>query len=257
MEKEANTFLNQLDPRTKIAGLIVFGILIFLGNSWWILLATACVVFGGIIASPISLREAFRQIRRVLWFSLFIITVNALTLSGDVLWMFKGIYVTEEGLVQGLVLSAKLSLLLLLSFLFARTTGVAQIVDAAETALSPFRKHFGGIISTVSITLNFIPVLVQSAQRIKAAQIARGADIDSTFFGQIRFASAAALPLFVNAFRSAQHLADAMDARCYDATVGRTPFTRQTLKVWDWVVILFMTGFAFFAVLPSSLEFFN
>lgn len=243
MNNDKRTYLESLDPRTKFVALVLLGVHTLLLNKPWILLATALVVILGILASPITPRMIFKQIRRVLWFVLFITITNMFTRSGEVLLEVGTLYGTYEGLGEGLFLSAKIMLLLFLSYLFVETTTRSEMVDGVETTLSPFRKHFGSLVILLGLTVNFVPLIIQSAQRIKAAQIARGADVDSSFLQQVRFASAAALPLFVSAFRSSQQLAEAMDARCFDVAVERTPFSRLRMTRSDWTTILFVVLF--------------
>ncbi len=240
MSDERNTFLQLLDPRTKFFALILVGAQTFFLRSPWIIVFTAIVVVIGVVLSPITIRMLVKQIPRVFWFVLFITIVNTFTVSGKVLFEYGEMYGTYEGLREGLLLSARIVLLLLLSYLFVQTTSITEMLDGTEAMLSPFRRRIGTGTLLLSLTLNFVPLIIQSAQRIKAAQIARGADVDSSFLRQVRFASAAALPLFVSAFRSSQHLAEAMEARCYDATANRTPFSKLKMNVHDRATLLFL-----------------
>jgi energy-coupling factor transporter transmembrane protein EcfT len=85
-------------------------------------------------------------------------------------------------------------------------------------------------------------MLIQAAHKIKTAQIARGADIESGFFNRVRFAFSATLPLFASAFRSAEHLALAMESRCYDPDAERTRFGDLKMHARDWLVLFALLG---------------
>lgn len=248
------TFLEDLDPRTKLLALFLLSVQILFTMDYPVLVAYGCIAFLAFGLSPISFRTATKQLRRILWFALFITFINAATVSGVVLFEFMGVYVTKEGVLDGLTLSARLGMVLLFSFVFARTTRVADIVDSIEEVLSPFRSRLGSFMSVFGLTLNFVPLLIQSAQRIKAAQRARGSDIDSSFIGQVRFASQAALPLFVSAFRSSQHLADAMDARCYSPVARRTPIRVRKMGVADWMTLLLLVSLPLLVMLLTRIH---
>ena len=158
------------------------------------------------------------------------------TLSGDTLFEVAGLFATRGGLVTGLVLSAKIVLMLWTSVIFVSTTSIAGVMDAIETIGRPIRRRFGPVIMVMNLTLNFVPTLVHTAQRIKIAQIARGADVDSGFPRQLHFAFSAALPLFASAFRSSEQLALAMESRCYDPSMERTHFSTVRMTAVDWLV---------------------
>jgi energy-coupling factor transport system permease protein len=231
------TFAQSLDPRTKLFTLVVLAAQTLLLESHWAIIASAFFALVGIVLSPISLRSAVQQARKVLWFVLFITITNTLARSGEVIFNIWGMYGTYEGLVDGLQLSARIVLVLFLSYLFGQTTSTTELLDGVETTLAYFRKQTGSSVALLSLTLNFVPLLIRSAHRIKKAQIARGADVDSSLLAQLRFASSAAVPLFVSAFRASQHLAEAMEVRGYNAAWHRTQFAALRFKQRDAILI--------------------
>lgn len=237
MADKKNTYLQLIDPRTKFSALVLLGVQCLFLQSSWTIFATAITVATAIIVSPITIRMLLKQAKRVIWFVLFTLLINTFTIDGQVLFEIWGMYGTSEGLLQGVFLSTRIVLLLLLSYVFVRTTRMEEMLDGVEAVFSPFGKRFSSLLVMLSLTINFVPLLIQSAQRIKGAQMARGADVDSSFFRQVTFASAAVLPLFVSAFRTSQHLAEAMDARCYSAVSERTPFNRLKMNSRDWILL--------------------
>lgn len=236
------THIEQLDPRVKLFGLMVLAFQLLLVQASSAITGAAAVVVGTTALSPISFRSLFSKMLRVAWFVLFVTVLNTFTLSGEVFVEVFGFYGTVEGLTQGLLLSARLVLLLFLSFLFTQTTTTAEMMDAFESFLVPFRRALGPTMLVLGLTVNFVPMLIQSAQQIKRAQLARGADADAGFVQQIRFAFSAALPLFVSAFRSSHHLAEAMEARGYDPHIERTVFATLRMKRMDWFAFLILIG---------------
>jgi energy-coupling factor transport system permease protein len=237
-----NTVLQRLDPRTKFLALVLLAFQILFFERGEALGAAAAIVLIATLLSPIRLPFLFGKMLRVGWFVAFIVLLNAFTSSGSVFIAVWGLYGTIEGLHEGLLLSARIVVLLFLSLLFAHSTHIADLMDALESVPAAVRRRLGRAIVAAGLTLNFVPQLIQSAQTIKRAQLARGADVDTGLFPQIRFAFSAALPLFVAAFRSSHHLAEAMEARAYDPSVERTAFRILKMHARDWAVLLVLFG---------------
>ncbi len=245
------TFLQRLDPRAKFIALFLFAGFIFLTRSWFGMISAIALVLAAISASPLSFSQAAARLRHVVWFVVVIIIVQMLTTSGRVVFEMGGTFATYEGLNEGLFLSMKIALLFLASSLFVVSTPIEEILDGIETSLARFKRS-GSLFLLLGITLNFVPELIRSARKIKSAQIARGADVDSSLLSQLRFAASAALPLFVSAFRSSQHLADAIDARGFNAEFARTPFRQPAFQIRDW---LMLGGLLIFVLLSISLRY--
>ncbi|MCZ6776804.1 MAG: energy-coupling factor transporter transmembrane component T [Ignavibacteria bacterium] len=230
------TFVEGLDPRTKffVAFLLAAQTLLF--SSIEAIATTSLIILLAVIASRVTMLKLIVRVRTIVWFLIIITSVNMFTVSGDILFELEGLIATKEGLALGLRLSVKIVLLLWCSLLFVWNTSIESVLEGIETVFRPLRKRFGSVTLLMSITLNFVPLLIRTAQRIKTAQIARGADIDSNFFRQVRFAFSASVPLFAAAFRSSQQLALAMEARCYDPSVERSVYSKLKMERSDWVV---------------------
>lgn len=240
MSSENIPFLESLDPRTKFCGLVLLAALALLTSSPIGLGLIVAVVVFGIALSPISVPKLFKGLRKILWFVVIITLIKAFTVSGTILFNVGEFYATREGVIEGTILSAKIAVLFVLSLVFVRVTPVAEMLDGIEAVLSPLLKKAGSLTLVLSLTLNFIPQLIRSAQHIKLAQIARGADVDTSVLKQIRFAATAAVPLFVSAFRSSHQLAEAMEARGYDAARQRTQWQSLRMTRRDWRVLAFL-----------------
>ena len=223
----AKSILHRLDPRVKVVSTLLFLISLFLFRSIpGYIIATAFLVmvvrlskvpFGYIVK---GLKPIIMILMLTVLFQLF------LTRGGDTLvhwWIFT---ITEEGLVNAVYMAIRLIYLIIGSSLMTFTTTPNELTDAIEKLLGPLNKiriPVHEIAMTMSIALRFIPILLEETDKIMKAQIARGADFESGNMLQRAKAMIPILvPLFVSAFRHANDLAMAMEARCYHGGEGRT-----------------------------------
>jgi energy-coupling factor transport system permease protein len=117
------------------------------------------------------------------------------------------------------------------------------LADGIESLLLPlklirFPVHELALI--MSIALRFIPILTDETSRIMNAQKARGANFETG--GLIRRVKAMLpilIPLLISAFRRADELGDAMDARCYAGSKVRTKYKKLTFTWRDIVSATF------------------
>jgi energy-coupling factor transport system permease protein len=236
-----NMFIHRLDPRVKLYAAVTLTLQVLLSVTPMALISAGVLVVAGFVISGVPASHFLGRLRTVLWFCFFIFIVNALTVSGEVLLEGAGLFVTREGMITGAILSTRIVLLLWISTLLISTTPVPDILDTFEFMLRPVRRTLGSFVAVLGITLNFIPLLIRTARQIKTAQVARGADVDSTIVKQVRFAASAAFPLFALALRSSDNLALAMESRCYSPTIDRTPYSNLKFNSVDWVTALSMT----------------
>ena len=223
----AKSILHRLDPRVKVVSTLLFLISLFLFRSIpGYIIATAFLVmvvrlskvpFGYIVK---GLKPIIMILMLTVLFQLF------LTRGGDTLvhwWIFT---ITEEGLVNAVYMAIRLIYLIIGSSLMTFTTTPNELTDAIEKLLGPLNKiriPVHEIAMIMSIALRFIPILLEETDKIMKAQIARGADFESGNMLQRAKAMVPILvPLFVSAFRHANDLAMAMEARCYHGGEGRT-----------------------------------
>jgi len=236
------SFIERLDPRVKFISLALLALQVFAFASRASLLAVSIVLIVAVIMARIPIALLLKRLMSISFFIFLIVGINMFTMSGDVLFEFLGTYATREGLGQGIVLSTQLVLLLFAATLFVQTTSLPTMIDAIETTLRPSHRHFGPIIQVLTIALNFVPLLIQSAQQIKKAQIARGARIDNNIIRQLRFGFSATIPLFAMTLRSSEQLALAMESRCYDPLVERSHFGILAMHLSDWLTLLLIVA---------------
>ena len=142
------------------------------------------------------------------------------------LWQWKFIKITEEGLVLAGFMALRLIYLVVGSTIMTLTTTPNALTQGMEKGLGflkVFRVPVHEIAMMMSIALRFIPILMEETDKIMKAQMARGADFESgNIIQKARAMVPLLVPLFVSAFRRATDLAMAMEARCYHGGEGRT-----------------------------------
>lgn len=218
--------IHRLDARTKILGTMLYIIEIFLVNSFagFGLVILALGVLIGI--SKVPVRFIFRGLKAVVFIILLTFLLNLFMFDGTVLWHWKFLTITYEGLYRSCFMALRLILLIIGTSMLTLTTKPMELTDGLEKLLKPFNR-FGlpshEIALMMSIALRFIPTLLEETDKIMKAQQARGADFESgNLIQRVKNMIPILIPLFVGSFRIAQDLALAMEARCYHGGVGRT-----------------------------------
>ena len=157
------------------------------------------------------------------------------TKEGDLLWKWQFIEVYEEGLRQGIFISIRFLVLVFVTSILTLTTSPISITDGMEVLLNPFKRFklpVHELALMMSISLRFIPTLMDETDKILKAQMARGSDISTgSIKERIKAVVPLLIPLFVSAFKRAEDLAVAMEVRGYRGGEGRTRY--RQLK-WDW-----------------------
>ena len=243
----SDSVIHRLDPRVKIVAAVLFIIELFLVKTFVGFAVCAGALALVVMLSGVPLRFILRGLKPVLLILLFTFFLNMFMIPGTVIWKFGVIQVTLEGLKLAAFMSVRLILLIIGSSMLTLTTTPLQLTDGLEMLFSPLRlirvpTH--ELAMTMSIALRFIPTLLEETDKIMKAQQARGADFESGNF--IRRAKALVpvlLPLFVSAFRIAQDLSFAMEARCYRGGIGRTRMHKMKLSAYDFLALILMTAF--------------
>lgn len=230
--------IHRLDPRIKIIGTILFIVELFLINDFvgfGISIAALAVV---IAASRVPLAFILRGLRPILLIIVFTVCLNIFMTEGKVLWQWGFLKVTAEGLYTAAFMAIRLVLLIIGSSLLTLTTKPISLTDGIERLLGPL-THVGvpahEVAMIMSIALRFIPTLLEETDKIMKAQQARGADFESgNIFNRAKSLIPILVPLFISAFRIAQDLAMAMEARCYRGGRGRTRMHEMKLRGRDY-----------------------
>lgn len=234
--------VHRLDPRTKL--LVVFGLMVMIfvlkSPSFYLLLALLLVIAAALSRLPAHL--ILRNLRAFLWLFLITFGIHLFTTQGGSIPPFPmwKVDITYEGLENGLFFSCRLALLILMATLLMLTTSPMELTDGIERSLSPFKRlglPVHELAMMMVIALRFIPVLIEEADRLRKAQLARGASFRGNLIKRAKSLIPLLVPLFLSAFRRADELALAMEARCYRGGEGRTSFNQLRLNWRDYLAI--------------------
>ena len=232
--------LHRLDPRVKIMCTLIYLISLFLFQSIGGYIIATMFLVVVIQISKVPFKFIVKGLKPVIMLLMITVLFNLfLTKTGTVLfsiWIFK---VTDVGLRAAALMTIRLIYLILGSSIMTFTTTPNALTDGIEKLLWPFQKiklPVHEIAMMMSIALRFIPILLEETDKIMKAQLARGADLESGNIIQKAKAMIPILvPLFVSAFRRANDLAMAMEARCYRGGEGRTKMKPLVYERKDYV----------------------
>ncbi len=235
----ANSIVHRLDPRVKLMATVIFVISVFsIKNIFGYILATA-VLFGAIKLSKVPLKYIFKGLKAILIILMFTVILNIFLTPGTEIFRFKFIKITQEGVLLAVQMAIRLVYLILGSSLMTLTTTPNHLTDGLEKALAPLKKikvPVHEISMMMSIALRFIPILLEETDKIMKAQQARCADFESgSLFQRAKNLIPIMVPLFISAFRRANDLAMAMEARCYRGGVGRTKMKPLIYEKRDYI----------------------
>lgn len=245
-----NSPIHRLDPRTKLLGMLGYIVVIFLVKKITVFLLPALFVALVTYLARVPLSYLVRSLKPIRFLLVFMFIINLFMVkTGDLIWEWRFIEITEGGVYQAVYITLRLVLLLAGTSLMTLTTTPIALTDALEKLLAPlgklgFPSHELAMMMTIA--LRFIPTLIEEADKIMKAQMARGADFESgNVFRRAKSMIPVLVPLFVSAFRRADELAMAMESRCYHGGEGRT---RMRVLHFAWrdaaaaAVFLAMTG---------------
>lgn len=218
--------IHKMDPRMKIILLTCFIIFIFAARNFAALAIISAAVFGVLCISGISPCMYFKSLKAIIFIVLFTSVLNLFYGTGDPLWQWKFLKITQSGINTAVFIAVRIVALVLISSVLTYTTSPTDLTDAIEKLLKPLSKlhvQVHEIAMMMTIALRFIPTLLEETDKIMSAQKARGADFESgNFIARIKALIPILIPLFVSAFRRAFELAMAMESRCYHGGEGRT-----------------------------------
>ena len=247
-----NSFIHRLDPRTKILSTLLLIVAVFLANTAIGYAALCAMVLFIILVSCLPFMLVLKSVKPLLFIIVLTLVLHAVMGQGEhVLYQWKFIKVTEEGLQLGVQMAMRLILLLMISSILTFTTSPIVLTDGIEALLRPFRvigvpAHELAMMMTIA--LRFIPTLMEETDRIIKAQTARGADFSGgNLLVRAKNMLPILVPLFISAFRRADDLAVAMEARCYRSGEGRTRMHQLTYRSGD--VMAFVFAFAMIGLL--------
>ena len=241
----ADSVIHKLDPRTKLFATLLFIISVFSFDGIVGFIVMTAFLFGVIALSKVPLSFMLRGLKAIMILLVIAGLFNLFLTPGQVLWSIWKIHITREGLRNAVLMTIRMVYLIMGSSVMTLTTTPNQLTDGLEKALKPLQKinvSVHEIAMMMSIALRFIPILIEETDKIMKAQMARGADFETG--GLVKKAKNMVpllVPLFVSAFRRANDLALAMEARCYVGGEGRTkmiPLVYHKVDRLAYVVVI-------------------
>jgi energy-coupling factor transport system permease protein len=239
--------IHKLDPRVKILITFAFITLLFLVGNYFSYLYVIAFMGLVLVLSKISMRYIFKGLKPLVVIITLTVVLNAFMTQGEVLYKFWIFTITKEGLYQAGFMGLRLVFLITGASLLTLTTSPIALTDGIEKLLNPF-KRIGvpahELAMMMTIALRFIPTLLEETDKIMKAQMARGADFETgNLMARAKAMVPLLVPLFISAFRRADELAVAMEARCYRGGENRTRMKQLKLEFRDFNAVAITTLF--------------
>lgn len=233
----ADSILHRLDPRVKFVSTMVYIVSLFVFSSWSGYGVAGLFLVAMIALSKVPFKFMVKGLKPVMMLLLITMFFNLIFTPGETLWSFWVIKITREGVHLALRMGIRLVFLIIGASLMTLTTTPNQLTDGLERLMGPLNKihvPVHEIAMMMSIALRFIPILLEETDKIMKAQMARGADFESgNLIQKVKNMVPLLVPLFISAFRRANDLAMAMEARCYHGGDHRTQMKPLKYKSGD------------------------
>ncbi len=240
----ADSVIHRLDPRTKLVGTLIFIISLFLFRSFAGYAVATLALAAVIRISKVPFKFMVKGLKTIMILLMITMVFNLFLTPGTPVFQIWKLVITKEGILQAAFMAIRLVYLIIGSTIMTLTTTPNNLTDGMEKGLAPLKKlhvPVHEISMMMSIALRFIPILMEETDKIMKAQMARGADFESG--GLIQKAKSMVpllVPLFISAFRRANDLAMAMEARGYRGGEGRTKMKPLTYKKRDYMSYILM-----------------
>ncbi|MBQ8945773.1 MAG: energy-coupling factor transporter transmembrane protein EcfT [Lachnospiraceae bacterium] len=244
---DTESVIHRLDPRVKLVATLVYIIAIFVVDTIPGYFCAAAVVCIAVALSKVPVRFIVKGLRPIMLILLITVLFNMILTPGEILVSIWKINITREGLRIGITMALRLVLLITGTSLMTLTTTPNNLTDAMERLLRPLMRikvPVHEIAMMMSIALRFIPILLEETDIIMKAQMARGADFENgNLIKRAKALVPILVPLFISAFRRANDLAMAMEARCYSGGAGRTRMKPLVYARRDYIAYFFVWAF--------------
>lgn len=253
----ARSPLHKLDPRIKLILALLYIVTAFLCKNllgFGLLAASALLLT---LLSRVPLKTVLKSLRLIVFILAFTVIINVFMTKEQgvaplyTFWVFE---IYTKGLYSALFIAIRIICMIIgTCMLLTYTTTPIALTDALERLLSPlryFKLPVHEFSMMMSIALRFIPTIMEEAEKIIAAQKARGAGFtEGNLVKRIKSLIPILIPLFASVFRRAFELATAMTCRCYRGGDGRTRMNTMRLKTFDIVILIL--SFVFLAGIVS------
>lgn len=234
--------VHRLDPRAKLISALVLMTALVIARGFVPLFGIAGFLLLTVLLSRLPAGFVLRSLRPFVWLFAFTLLLHAFLTPGDPLPPFPigGMVLTREGLKLGAFFAFRLALLILGASMMTLTTSPIDLTDGLESMLKPLRRvgfPAHELAMMMTIALRFVPTFIDEAERLRKAQLARGASFSGGLIRKTKSLIPLLVPLFLSAFRRAEQLALAMESRCYRGGEGRTSFNLLKFHPRDYVAL--------------------
>ncbi len=253
----SHSVVHKMNPAIKILLSIAYIVAVFLVSSEnWYLGFALCTLFVIIVTliSKIPFGKMLKSIKGILFFIILSAVLQIFfNKNGTPLW--ENGFITDKGILAAAFITLRITLVVLGASILTFTTSPVEIADGIEVLLAPlkiikFPAHEFALI--MSIALRFIPTLLEETDRIIKAQQARGTNFEGGLLKRAKALIPVLIPLLISAFRRADELADAMDARCYSGSKKRTKFKKMSVALKDVFAFIIVGALVAGAVLLNG-----
>lgn len=247
---QTDSVIHRLDPRVKLVTTLCYIISLFIVDS-----AVGYVIAGLFLVliiklSKVPVKFMVRGMKSILFLLIMAVVFNLFLTPGEAVVSIWKLHITKEGIALASMMAVRLVFLIMGSSVMTLTTTPNNLTDGLESLMKPLRVikvPVHEIAMMMSIALRFIPILLEETDKIMKAQIARGADFESgNLIKKAKSMVPLLVPLFISAFRRANDLATAMEARCYRGGDHRTKMKPLIYKKRD--VLAYGTVFVYLAL---------
>jgi len=235
------SMLHRAEGRAKLAATLLAAAAAVALNSLVAVLVGGAVVAGVAVGAGIPLERLVRSLRPLLYVLVFTVGVHAL-FTGEPYLVGGGAFgISQQGLETGLFVSARLLVVMGATVILALTTTPVELTAALTRLSSPLARiglPTREVAAIVSLALRFLPSLVAEADRIRRAQLMRGARWDAGGpWHRARLLLTLLVPLFVQVYRRSREVAEAMDVRGFSSGAPRSSWRDRPLGARDWLLI--------------------
>ena len=248
-----DTFMHRLDPRVKLIGVFAYLITIFFVDDFITFIPFVILLFAMLYTAKIPVKSVFKSLRPLLFIIIVTAIINLFTAPGNTLVSFGHLTITDEGVYKTLFTVIRLILIILSTSILTYTTSPMELTYGLEKLFSPLKRFgfpSGELAMMISISLRFIPTLFDEANKIRMAQMARGADFESgNIINRAKAMIPLLVPLFINSFKRSDELATAMEARMYRIGEERTRLNEIFMDKTDYTTLYVFLGFCVLVIL--------
>lgn len=256
---QTESVIHKMDPRVKLGGTILFIISLFFFKNYAGYVIAALFLGLVIRLSKVPFKFMVKGMKTIVMLMLITVVFNLFLTPGTPLFTIWKLTITQEGLKMAISMAIRLTLLIIGSSVMTLTTTPNNLTDGMEKMMGPlkvFKVPVHEVAMMMSIALRFIPILLEETDKIMKAQIARGADFESgNIFKRAKAMVPLLVPLFISAFRRANDLAMAMEARCYRGGEGRTKMKPLIYHKRDYIAYGCIAAYMVVSIVVGRLPF--